>query len=65
MILYIKNEDGEIIQYECDEFDGYDVFQTANDVWGLDGWLNYTVTENNAVIERVLNPQYLQPHRIQ
>jgi hypothetical protein len=56
----VTNETGQTFEYECEEFVGFDVFETARELWGQD-WEIYTVTLDSKILEKVFNPNYLTP----
>jgi len=59
MTFYINETGGRQIVYQADQFDGYDAFELANQQWG-DTWQQFEVTDGLQVLERVLNPNYLE-----
>lgn len=61
MKLTVKNEQGQVFQYECQEFEGYDVFQEANEQWGELGWETFSVFQGDQVLINVINPNCLDP----
>ena len=60
MQLLVRNDLGEMFKHNCDYFDGFEIFELANDYWD-NNWQSYSVIENDAVIENVINPNYLDP----
>jgi len=61
MKLIIKNDLGDFFHYECEVFEGYDVFTEANFHWGPHAWQTYTVYDGNTVLMDVINPNVLDP----
>lgn len=64
MEFVIRNNRGEEIKYQSDEFDGFDAYEMARDTW--DDWLHYEVLRDNQILETVFNPITLEvvPHSL-
>ena len=61
MKLLVQEENGDSFTLSFPRFEGYIVFHEANDYWGQQGWKTYTVSLGNTILERVINPNYLDP----
>ena len=64
MILTIRNNQGQEFEHHCDQFIGYDVFIEARDLWG-NNWQTYLVLAGTEILESVLNPNTLDPERVE
>lgn len=60
MILTVRNDQGQEFEHHCDQFVGYDVYVEACDLWG-NNWHTYTVISLDQILEKVLNPNTLDP----
>lgn len=64
MILTVRNDFGDEFQHHCREFIGYDVFIEARELWGYN-WNTYLVINGSEVLEKVINPETLDPENAQ
>lgn len=56
----VINDRQQCLEIELEQFNGFEIFELANHYWG-DDWQSYQVISDQGILEKVINPNYLDP----